>query len=52
MLRDKPKPEDRNSLRTPFPLNLEPTRIPFCQQNGKQIHYRFVDVFTQYIDTK
>ena len=36
MLRDKPKPEDRNSLRTPFPLNLKPTRISFCQHNGKQ----------------
>ena len=36
MLRDKPKPENRNSLRTPFPFNLEPTGIPFCHHNSKQ----------------
>ena len=36
MLRDKPKPENGNSLRTPFTLNLEPTGIPFCQHNSKQ----------------
>ena len=28
--------DNRKSLRTPFPLKLEPTRIPFCQHNGKQ----------------
>ena len=36
MLRDKPKPENRNGLRTPFPLNLQPNGIPFCQHNSKQ----------------
>ena len=51
MLRDKPKPENRNSFLTPFPLNLEQLEFPSASTIANN-YPCFIDMFTQYIDTK